>query len=72
MIWKRWKRGPTRYKALVKLGVPRLRAQAGAGGKSPWRMSRTPVINEALSNAYFSNFGLKSLKTRCQELCKAQ
>jgi len=72
MIWKRWKRGPTRYKALVKLGVPRLRAQAGAGGKSPWRMSRTPVINEALSNAYFSNLGLKSLKIRCQELCNAQ
>jgi RNA-directed DNA polymerase len=72
MIWKRWKRGTTRYKALVKLGVPRWRAQAGAGGKSPWRISRTPVINEALSNAYFSNLGLKSLKTRCQELCNAQ
>jgi RNA-directed DNA polymerase len=69
MIWKRWKRGTTRYKALIKLGVPRGRAQEGAGGKSPWRMSRTPVINEALSNVYFRNLGLKSLKTRCQELC---
>lgn len=68
MIWKRWKRGTTRYKALVKLGVPRWRAQGGAGGKSPWRMSRTPVINEALSNAYFSNLGLRSMKNRCQEL----
>jgi RNA-directed DNA polymerase len=33
MIWKRWKRGTTRYKELVKLGVPRWRAQEGAGGK---------------------------------------
>jgi RNA-directed DNA polymerase len=72
MIWKRWKRGTTRYKELVKLGVPRWRAQEGAGGKSPWHMSRTPVINEALSNAYFSNLGLKSMKTRCQELCIAR
>ena len=72
MIWKRWKRGTTRYKELVKLGVPRWRAQEGAGGKSPWHMSRTPVINEALSNAYFSNLGLKSLKCRYQELCIAR
>jgi hypothetical protein len=69
--WKRWKRGTTRYKELVKLGVPRWRAQEGAGGKSPWHRSRTPVINEALSNAYFSNLGLKSLKCRYQELCIA-
>lgn len=69
MIWKRWKRGTTRYKELVKLGVPRWRAQEGAGGKSPWHMSRTPVINEALSNEYFRNLGLKSLKIRYLELC---
>jgi len=68
MIWKRWKRGTTRYRELVKLGVPRWRAQEGAGGKSPWHMSKTPVINEALSNAYFRNLGLKSLKVRYQEL----
>lgn len=71
MIWKRWKRGTTRYKELVKLGVPRWRAQEGAGGKSPWHMSRTPVINEALSNGYFRNAGLKSIKSRYQELCTA-
>jgi len=68
MIWKRWKRGTTRYRELVKLGVPRWRAQEGAGGKSPWHMSKTPVVNEALSNAYLRNSGLKSLKARYQEL----
>jgi len=68
MIWKRWKRGTTRYRELVKLGVPRYRAGLGAVGKSPWHMSKSPVINEALSNAYFRNLGLKSLKVRYQEL----
>jgi group II intron reverse transcriptase/maturase len=68
MIWKRWKRGRTRYRELVKLGVPRGRAALGAVGKSPWHMSKTPVVNEALSNAYLRTSGLKSLKARYQEL----
>ena len=37
--WKRWKRGTTRYRELVRLGVPRERAALGAVGTSPWRMS---------------------------------
>jgi len=68
LIWKRWKRGPTRYQELVKLGVPKQWAQEGAGGRSPWRMSATPVINQALSNAYWLNSGLKSISKRYQEL----
>jgi RNA-directed DNA polymerase len=68
MVWKRWKRGTTRYRELVKLGVPTGRAGLGAVGKSPWHMSKSPVVNEALSNAYFRNLGLKSLKARYQEL----
>lgn len=68
IIWKRWKRGTTRYRELVRLGVPKWRAQEGAGGKSPWHMSATPVINEALSNGYFRSQGLKSLKERYLEL----
>jgi group II intron reverse transcriptase/maturase len=69
MIWKRWKRGTTRYRKLRKLGVPEGRAGLGAVGKSPWHMSKSPVINAALSNAYLHNSGLKSLKDRYQELC---
>lgn len=68
MIWKRWKRGTTRYRELVKLGVPKWRAGLGAVGKSPWHMSASPVVNEALSNGYFRGLGLKSIKTRYQEL----
>jgi len=68
MIWKRWKRGTTRYRELVKLGVPPGRAGLGAIGKSPWHMAKSPVVNEALSNTYFRHSGLKSVKTRYQEL----
>lgn len=69
LIWKRWKRGTTRYRELVRLGVPRWRAQEGAGSKGPWRMSNTPVIKEGLSNEYFRNQGLKSMSERYRELC---
>ncbi len=68
LIWKRWKRGTTRYRELVKLGVPKWQAQGGAGGSSPWHMSASPVINQGLSNGYFREMGLKSIKIRYQEL----
>lgn len=35
ILWKRWKRGTTRYRELVRLGVPKERAALGAVGKSP-------------------------------------
>jgi RNA-directed DNA polymerase len=68
MVWKRWKRGRTRYRELVALGVPRGRAALGAAGKSPWRMSRTPVVNEALNNAYWQKLGLESVGQRYRQL----
>jgi hypothetical protein len=68
LLWKRWKRGRTRYRELVALGVPRERAALGAIGKSPWHMSRTPVVNEALSNAYWRSAGLESLIARYRKL----
>ncbi len=68
LIWKRWKRGRTRYRELVALGVPKWQAQAGAGGKSPWRMAHSPVIHLALSNAYWRKAGLVSLADRYHKL----
>ena len=68
LLWKRWKRGRTRYRELVALGVPRERAALGAVGKSPWRMSKTPVIHEALNNAYWRKAGLESLSGRYRKL----
>jgi RNA-directed DNA polymerase len=71
LVWKRWKRGKTRYRELVALGVPWNRAALGAVGKSPWRMSRSPVVNEALSNAYWKELGLKSIAERYRQLSGA-
>lgn len=68
MVWKRWKRGRTRFRELVALGVPRARAGLGAVGKSPWHMSRTPVVNEALNNAYWQKLGLESVSQRYRRL----
>ena len=66
--WKRWKRGTTRYRELVRLGVPPERAALGAVGTSPWRMSHAPVVHEALSNAFWRNSGLESIAERYNQL----
>jgi group II intron reverse transcriptase/maturase len=68
LVWKRWKRGKTRYRELVKLGVPRNMAGLGAVGTSPWRMAASPVVNMALSNTYWRKQGLVSLAERYREL----
>jgi RNA-directed DNA polymerase len=68
MQWKRWKRGTTRYRELARLGVPRERAALGAVGTSPWRMSRSPIIHEALNNAYWRSTGLESITERYNQL----
>ncbi len=60
MVWKRWKRGTTRYQELRKLE----RAAIGAVGKSPWHMSRTPVVHEALCDAKRRRTGLESIEER--------
>jgi group II intron reverse transcriptase/maturase len=58
LLWKRWKRGTTRWRELVSLGVPRSLAGLGATGSSPWRMAATPVVHMALSTAFWDAQGL--------------
>jgi len=71
LIWKRWKRGKTRWRELVELGVPPKMAGLGAVGTSPWRMAASPVVNMALGNAYFRKHGLVSLTERYRQLRSA-
>lgn len=68
LVWKRWKRGITRFRELVSLGVSRDRAALGAGGKSPWYMAKSPVVHEALNNTYWQSLGLISLRERYRAL----
>jgi group II intron reverse transcriptase/maturase len=68
LLWKRWKRGATRLRELVQLGVPPERARMGATGTSPWRMAHCPPVQEALSNAFWRNSGLETLTARYNQL----
>ena len=68
LVWKRWKRGTTRWRELVALGVPRDKAGLGAVGTSPWRMAGSPVVQQGLSNAYWVKLGLRSIAVRYREL----
>lgn len=64
LVWKRWKRGTTRYKRLREMGLSQRQAQLGAGNGShgPWRMGASPPMQIALSNAYFRSLGLPELR----------
>jgi RNA-directed DNA polymerase len=64
LVWKRWKRSTTRFKRLRAMGlsVHQARLGAGNGSRGPWRMSKTPALNTALSVAFFENLGLPKFK----------
>jgi group II intron reverse transcriptase/maturase len=68
LVWKRWKRGTTRWRELVALGIPRDKAGLGAVGTSPWRMAKSPVVQQGLSNAYWTQQGLRSITERYHQL----
>ena len=59
--WKQWKTPKHRYEKLRTLGVPEYWAKLNAGTSlGEWRLSKSPWLHRALSNAYWRNFGLKS------------
>jgi RNA-directed DNA polymerase len=62
VAWQQWKRGRTRYAELRRRGVGRDLAACSAGSPhGPWRLSNSPALNIALSNASFVSLGLASL-----------
>lgn len=68
--WKQWRWARTKIKNLLALGVSlKLAIQHGCSSNSYWQMSRTPVINQAISNAWLQEQGLPSVKDLW---CKAQ
>lgn len=68
--WKRWRWARTKIRNLLALGV-RLKSaiQHGVSSNGYWQMSRTPVIQQAVSNAWLNEQGLLSVKDLW---CKAQ
>ena len=61
--WRQWRKPRTKVKNLMRLGVHVQAAVAcGITSKGPWRSSKTPGINQALSNEFLRKAGLVSLR----------
>jgi RNA-directed DNA polymerase len=61
--WRQWRRPRTKVRSLMKLGVHvRSAVACGITSKGPWRSSRTPGIQQALSNDYLKSQGLYALR----------
>jgi len=59
MEWRKWKRGKTRRKRLIALGLDGTVAQASAfNGRGPWWNAGASHLNLALPTAYFRRMGL--------------
>jgi RNA-directed DNA polymerase len=64
IVWKQWKHGRTRYAELRRRGVGQdLAAQTAGSPHGPWRLSNSPALTIALSNASLVSLGLASLAT---------
>lgn len=61
--WRQWRKPRTKVRNLMRLGVHVQAAVAcGITSKGPWRSSKTPGINQALSNASLKKAGLVTLR----------
>jgi len=62
IVWKQWKSGPNRFAKLRRCGVgPVLAAQAAGSPRGPWRLSNSPALATALSNAVLKSLGLATV-----------
>ena len=67
--WKSWRRVRTKIRNLMRLGVKEnLAVQCGCTNKSYWRSSKTEGIHIALSNDFFADLGVFSLRDRWVEI----
>jgi RNA-directed DNA polymerase len=65
IAWKQWKHGRNRFAKLRRRGVGRATAAQAAGSlRGPWRLSNSPALSKALSNAFFASLGLVTLEPR--------
>ncbi|MEE1672440.1 group II intron reverse transcriptase/maturase [Agarivorans aestuarii] len=61
--WRQWRKPRTKVRNLMRRGVHVQAAVAcGITSKGPWRSSKTPGIQQALSNAYLASQGLFALR----------
>lgn len=62
LLWRQWKRPPTRAKNLMQLGLPEARACTSAyNGHGPWWNAGASHMNQAITTKYLTDLGLVSL-----------
>jgi RNA-directed DNA polymerase len=64
LAWAQWRTGKQRYRTLRRYGLDARHAAqtaAAAHAHGPWRLSRHPVVQAALSNRVLANLGLPLL-----------
>jgi len=68
-IWKQWKKVKTRYRNLIKLGIPRRKAYEYSNTrKGYWRISNSPILHKSITNKYLESLGFISLTNRYQKI----
>ena len=61
--WRQWRKPRTKVRNLIKRGCSiKVAVVCGLTSKGPWRSSKTPGIQQALSNAFLKSQGLYSLR----------
>ena len=67
-VWKTWKLVRTRFRNLMKLGVPKYKAWEYANTrKSYWRTSNSPILSKTITNQRLINHGFKSLSSQYEK-----
>lgn len=67
--WKEWKKIKTKQKNLTKLGINKFKAWKWANSRlGYWRIAKSPILDRALDNQYWSKQGLESLWLRYQTM----
>jgi RNA-directed DNA polymerase len=71
MLWRQWKRSPTRAARLMQRGLDKERAwKSAANGRGSWWNSGASHMNEAFSRRYFDQVGLFSLLSQKRSVLK--
>ncbi len=67
ILWRQWKRPWTRFRKLMRLGLPEERsARSAFNGRGPWYNSGASHMNTALPMKYFDKLGLISVIKQLQ------
>jgi hypothetical protein len=69
LIWKRWKKGSTRFENLKRLGVPAYQAWQWANTrKGYWKIANSAILKTTLTNQYLEKLGFPDVVKRFEVL----